>query len=204
MKVVDTRGEKCPKPIIDTRKALKETGKGEIFRVLTDSKTSFNNISRFLTDNKISFSVSEEGGIWTFEVKNESGPALITRAEDYCETGIQADGTGNYAISISSEFMGNGDDALGKKLMRSFFVALSVTEPLPSVIVFYNSGVKLASPGSDVLPLLKEIEDKGVEMIFCGTCTDYYNLTDTLNIGKIGDMYFILGKLTSADKVIRP
>jgi selenium metabolism protein YedF len=204
MKVVDTRGEKCPKPIIETKKALKETSTGEIFTVLTDSNTSFKNISRFLADNKIKYSVTEKNGIWSFEVINETGNANMAMAENYCENDLPVNSKGNYAIAITSEIMGSGDDALGKKLMKSFFVSLSCLEELPSVIVFYNSGVKLAAKDSEVIDLVKEIEHKGVEIILCGTCVDHFKLGDSIRAGTIGDMYLILEKLSMAGNVIRP
>jgi selenium metabolism protein YedF len=204
MKTVDTRGEKCPKPIVETKRALKETAAGETFRVLTDSRTSFNNVSRFLSDNKIRYSVTEDKGIWTFEVVNEAGDAALTPAEDYCEPEISGSSKSSYAVAITSEFMGSGDDVLGRKLIRSFFVALSVLDELPSFIAFYNSGVKLTVKGSEVIDILREIESKGVEIVSCGTCVDHYRLKDEIGAGTIGDMYLILQRLTAAGKVIRP
>jgi selenium metabolism protein YedF len=203
MKIVDTRGKRCPIPIIETKKALKESAKGEIFTVLTDNKTSFLNVSRFLTDNKIKFAVTESSGVWTFEVNNESGKTETTPAEDYCGTERNA-GPGGYAVAITSEFMGQGDDKLGKILIRSFFVALSVMDELPTVIVFYNSGVKLAAKGSEVTDLLLEIEARGVEIILCGTCVDFFGLDNKTAVGKTGDMYQILQRLAAAGNVIRP
>jgi selenium metabolism protein YedF len=203
MKIVDTRGKKCPTPIIETRKALKESVSGEGFRVLVDNRTSFLNVSRFLTDNKISFIVTESSGVWTFDVNNETDTIEITPAEDYCAGGNDA-GPSGYAVAVTSEFMGQGDDKLGKILIKSFFTALSVIDELPTSIVFYNSGVKLASTASEVSDLLREIEGKGVEIILCGTCIDYFGLGKDIAAGKIGDMYLILQKLSAAGSVIRP
>ncbi len=204
MKVVDTRGEKCPKPIIDTKKALKETIEGETFIVLTDNKTSFNNISRFLADNGIKFFVSESDGTWKFEVNNKTGAMVITPSEDYGENFDYKMLQGNFSVAVSSELMGSGDDILGRQLMKSFFMALSCLERMPSVIAFYNSGVKLAARDSDVAEYLIEIEKKGVELILCGTCVDYFKLEGRLCAGNIGDMYNILDKLSSSGNVIRP
>ncbi len=204
MKVVDTRGEKCPRPIIETKKALKETPSGETFTVLTDGRTSFNNISRFLSDNMIKYSVTEENGVWTFKVINESGNVTLTPAEQYCEPVMNGPVNSSYAVAVSSEFMGSGDDILGKRLIKSFFVALSVLDELPSIVAFYNSGVKLVVQDSEIIDLLKEIERKGVEIISCGTCVDHYKLGGSIGTGKIADMYFILQKLSVAGNVIRP
>lgn len=204
MKTVDTRGEKCPVPIIKTRKALRETSAGESFEVLTDSSTVFRNISRFLSDNGIKYSLSEKKGIWRFEVANEKGGAITTEPADYCETEVTAMPKGDFAVVITSESMGEGDAELGKKLMKSFFISLSCLERLPSLIVFYNSGVKLASGSSDIAELLLEIERKGVEIILCGTCTDHFGITDKIVAGKTGDMYLILNKLSMMPVIIRP
>jgi selenium metabolism protein YedF len=201
MRVVDTRGEKCPRPIIETRKALKETAAGEVFAVLTDNRTSFNNISRFLSDNKIKFTVSESQGVWKFEVNSSSGNIEMTTAEDYCESAPPA---GNYTVAITSEVMGSGDDDLGRKLMKSFFVSLSVLEPRPSAMVFYNAGVKLATSDSGISDFLVELEKSGVEILLCGTCVDYFNIGGKLVTGKIVDMYYIVGKLSASGNVIRP
>jgi selenium metabolism protein YedF len=204
MKIVDTKGQKCPVPIIETKKALKESNIGETFQVITDNRTSFLNISRFLGDNKIMFSVSEEKEIWIFQVTNETGTANITPAEDYCEVKAPLDSNVSFAVAVSSEIMGQGDDKLGRQLMKSFFIALSCLDEMPSVIAFYNSGVKLALEGSGVIETLLEIEKKGAEIILCGTCVDYYKVGDKIGVGKISDMYVITQKLSAARNVLKP
>ena len=204
MKVVDTRGEKCPKPIIEAKKALKETDTGETFILLTDNKSSFRNISRFLSDNGIIYSVSESNGTWSFEVNSKGNSVITTPAEDYCENINNNLPEGNFAVAVTSEYMGSGDNALGQKLMKSFFLSLSCFDRMPSVVAFYNSGVKLAAKGSEVAEFLVELEEKGVELIMCGTCVEYFKLEDKLAAGKIGDMYQILEKLSQAHNIIRP
>jgi selenium metabolism protein YedF len=203
MKVVDTRGKKCPVPIIETRKALKETESGEAFAVITDNLTSYNNISRFLSDNKIEYTVTESGGEWRFTVRASAPGTALSEAEVYCDLPLTT-ATPGYSVAITSEFMGSGDDVLGKKLMKSFFIGLSCLDSMPAAIVFYNSGVKLAAEGSEVTDILKELEAKGVKLILCGTCTDYYGITGSTVAGTIGDMYLILQTLADSSKVIRP
>jgi selenium metabolism protein YedF len=204
MKIVDTKGEKCPKPIIETKKALRESRVGETFMIIIDNKTSFTNISRFLSDNSIKFSVSEDSGIWTFQVTKKSGEAISTHVEDYCEVKAAVETNGNFAVAVSSEMMGQGDDNLGRQLMNSFFIALSSLDEMPSVIAFYNSGVKLAINSSGVIDTLRLIEKKGAEIILCGTCVDYYKIGDKIGVGKISDMYIITQKLSAAGNVLKP
>ena len=71
MRIVDTRGQQCPAPILAAKKTLKEVTNGELFEVLTDNQTSFNNLTRFLKDNKIQFLVKESDGILTLTIQKE-------------------------------------------------------------------------------------------------------------------------------------
>ena len=38
----------------------------------------------------------------------------------------------------------------------------------------------------------------------CGTCLNYYGLTERLAVGQVANMYTIVEKLSAADKVIKP
>jgi selenium metabolism protein YedF len=204
MRIIDTKGQRCPVPIIETRKALRESKPGETFSVITDNKTAFSNISRFLQDNKLVFSVSEKKNIWTFSITNENGVTETTSAEDYCETYQPAIPAGDYAVVVSSDVMGLGDDDLGRRLMKSFFTVLSCLDVMPSSVMFYNSGVKLTTNDSEVIDSLRELENKGVGIYICGTCVDHYKIGERINIGRISDMYIITQKLSEAGNIIKP
>ena len=107
-------------------------------------------------------------------------------------------------VCITGETMGRGDEALGAILMKGFVNTIKEIEPLPRRIVFYNGGVKLAIEGSPVLPALKELESRGVELLICGTCADFYTVKEKVAVGRISNMYDILGALTGASKVVCP
>lgn len=204
MNIIDTKGQSCPIPIIETRKALKTSKSGETFEVISDDYTAFTNISRFLKDNEVEFSVSETDGIWTFKITNNRTLSDIKPAEAYCETKDKKNSTADFVVVISSELMGKGDDELGRKLMKSFFIALSCHDTMPSSIVFYNSGVKLTGKNSGIAELLHEIERKGAELLICGTCVDHFRIAAEINVGKICDMYVITQKLSEAGNIISP
>jgi len=68
MRIADVKGQKCPAPLIATRKLLNELKSGEVFKVITDSRNAADNISRFLKDTKTAFSIDENGGIWTLRI----------------------------------------------------------------------------------------------------------------------------------------
>ncbi|MBN2338997.1 MAG: sulfurtransferase-like selenium metabolism protein YedF, partial [Acidobacteria bacterium] len=100
------------------------------------------------------------------------------------------------------EFMGRGDDVLGNILIRAFFHTLGEVEPRPDLLVFYNSGVKLAVEGSPVLEDLRELEEGGIRLLICGTCLGQYGLRDKVAVGEVSNMYAIAETLLGAGKVV--
>ena len=46
------------------------------------------------------------------------------------------------------------------------------------------------------------LEEKGVQILVCGTCLNYYGLTEQLQIGTVSNMYDITQALQLAQKVI--
>ena len=100
--------------------------------------------------------------------------------------------------------MGNGDDQLGRTLMKGFLYAVSQLEQLPKTILLYNGGVKLAVEGAVSVEDLKSMEAQGVQVLACGTCLNYYGLTEQLAVGSVTNMYAIVEELNAAGKVIRP
>ncbi|MBE6043327.1 MAG: sulfurtransferase-like selenium metabolism protein YedF [Clostridium thermopalmarium] len=110
----------------------------------------------------------------------------------------------NTLMVISSDKMGEGEEEIGKILMKNFMYALTEAEDIPSTIIFYNGGAKLVSKDSLVIEELKKLEELGVEILTCGTCLNYYNLTEELAVGKITNMYTIVEKMSASKKIIKP
>ncbi|PRR70968.1 sulfurtransferase-like selenium metabolism protein YedF [Clostridium thermopalmarium] len=110
----------------------------------------------------------------------------------------------NILMVISSDKMGEGEEEIGKILMKNFMYALTEAEDIPSTIIFYNGGAKLVSKDSLVIEELKKLEELGVEILTCGTCLNYYNLTEELAVGKITNMYTIVEKMSASKKIIKP
>jgi selenium metabolism protein YedF len=197
MRIVDTKGQLCPAPLIAAKKALKETAEGESFVVLTDNQTSFDNLRHFLKDNNAEFLISEEGGTWSLTVTK-------TTPEEYCNSPFTHFEKGNFIVVVSSDKMGEGDDELGHLLMINFIKALKDLDKLPSKIVFYNNGVKLATKSSPAIEHLRDLEKMGVELMLCATCVNYYCLETVVGAGNVSNMFSIADAMASSDKVIRP
>ena len=204
MLIVNTKGQLCPKPIIETKKVLREIGVGETFVVETNSETTLNNLKRFLSDNNTKFTVEKNEGEWSLEITKLKGELTVSSVEEYCPPEITALVKGDYVIAITSDIMGQGDDELGKKLMKSFLSIVLYLDELPSAIIFYNSGVKLTTKDSSTIEYLCELEKHNVEIIVCGTCVDFFGIGNQLGTGTINDMLTITNRLLKAGKVIRP
>jgi hypothetical protein len=67
---------------------------------------------------------------------------------------------------------------------------------------FLNEGVKLATYGSPVLEALEILQNKGVEILSCGTCINFYQLKDELKIGTITNMVVVVESLSNVTKCL--
>ena len=105
-------------------------------------------------------------------------------------------------ILVSRNGMGEADPELQQKLIGTYLTLLNENEVLPAAICFYADGVKLVVSGSAVLGSLRLLESKGVRLILCSTCLNYYNLADRVQVGIVGGMTDILEAQRRAQKVI--
>ena len=75
---------------------------------------------------------------------------------------------------------------------------------VPSTILFYNSGAYITCEDSASIEDLKSLEAQGVEILTCGTCLNFYGITDKLQVGEVTNMYVIAEKMTQADLIVQP
>ena len=204
MKIVDTKGQLCPAPLIAAKRALKEIPAGESFILLIDNQTSFNNVSRFLKDNNTGFQVSESGGVWTLTITRGGGELSQSSAVDYCTDSIAHFHKGDFIIVITSDKMGEGDIDLGQLLMSNFIKSIKDLDKLPQKMIFYNKGVTLATKDSPLIDHLTDLEKMGVELLLCATCVNHYELADIVGAGILSNMYTIAGVMASTGNIVRP
>jgi selenium metabolism protein YedF len=189
LKTVDARGQACPQPVLLTRKALTEAS--EVL-VIVDNDTAQLNVSR----------MAEKSGHRVDAAQKADGIYLhITRTAGFT-TADAIHHVSNLVVLVAGDTLGRGEAELGNILIRGFLHTLNEVEPLPTTLVFINSGVKLVGEGSVVLDDLRALRDKGVEVLACGTCLDYYALKDRVAVGQISNMYSIAEALLRADQVI--
>jgi len=105
-------------------------------------------------------------------------------------------------IIVNRNGMGEADAELQSKLIYNYFRLLDESDTLPGVICFYAEGIFLVVEGSPVLESLRSMEEKGVRLIVCGTCLNFYGKADQLAVGILGGMTDIIEAQRLADKAI--
>lgn len=108
----------------------------------------------------------------------------------------------NTVLVFTRNGMGSAPEELQSRLASIFLSLLDQADTLPSKILFYTDGVKMAAEESLVLDQLRSLEASGVELILCKTCLDYFGLTDRVAIGIVGGMPDIIEAMRAAEKVI--
>lgn len=214
-KLIDARGLQCPLPVIETKKVLKEMKEGSV-EILVDNEIAVQNLTKMAKQMQLKSSsetIATDEYKVTIETTNQPATSLnnaitpaiqgekVTLNSEQCNLDLRETST---VVVLSSDHMGEGNDQLGKTLMKGFIYALTELEQLPQKIVLYNGGAKLSVEGSDSLGDLKLLEAQGVEILTCGTCLNFYEISDKLAVGSVTNMYAIAEILTNASKIIKP
>jgi len=104
-------------------------------------------------------------------------------------------------IVINNRGMGHGSRALGLEILQTFFNKTAAFDQLEAV-VFYNSGVKVVFEGSELLPVLSTLVERGIDLVSCGTCVNKFAHPEKVQVGRVGSMDDIIVLLAKAEKVI--
>ena len=197
---VDARGDACPLPVVKAKKAIAElNGAGEV-EVLVDNEIAVQNLTKMAQQKGYQYS-AEKLAEREYRVLFTVGePAAEEEEAPACAPDARTD----TVVAIASATMGEGSEELGKTLLKAFVFALTQQDKLPKTILFYNGGAALTCEGSAMLEDLKALEAQGVEILTCGTCLNFYGLTEKLAVGSVTNMYTIAEKLTQAGNVVKP
>jgi len=192
MKTIDVLGHPCPIPVIEAKKALAERDTDSVL-IKIDNIAAVQNLKKMANGYGYGFS-------------------YIEKAKDSYEVIINKDGknppepeyvpSNGFAVAISRNTMGEGAEELGKILIKGYIYALTELPVPPKFVIFFNSGAYLTSDGANTIDDLKKLEQKGTEILTCGTCVNYYGLQNNLMVGTITDMYGIAERMASVGNVI--
>ena len=202
--LIDAKGLACPEPVIRTKKALDTC---DDVTVLVDNETALENVKRLASSSGCTVEVKEElGGIFRLHLNKQKGSGRVGEAPSECQhpDEAMAQSVGPSVFVIASNVMGSGSDELGAILMKAFIHTVVDLDHGPDVMIFYNTGVKLTASDSDVIDDLKALEAKGVKLLICGTCVNFFDLTGRIGAGTVSNMYDIAGTLSTAGRIVKP
>lgn len=207
--VVDAIGDVCPLPIVKTKNVIKEMKSSGTIEVLVDNEIAVQNLTKMakISGYPVSSKKLEENKyLVTLEVtvagaSSEVGQPPVAEMPETCTPDARK---GNKVIVISANQMGSGSEELGKTLLKGFLYAVTQQEELPKTMLFYNSGVYMTCEASPSLEDLKSLEAQGVTIMSCGTCLNYYGLSEQLQVGSVTNMYDIVETMEKADLIIKP
>ena len=193
METLDCRGQQCPQPVVQTRK-LMLAQPDSVLKVLVDDDVSRDNVTRLAKSLGYTASVTQAEATFEISLTPAVAPekAIIGTAKP-----------GPTVIFIASDEMGRGDSKLGQILMKNFIFTLIEADTSPDAIYFVNNGVKLSVGGSDVIEPLAELANRGVDIASCGLCLEFFNVKETLAVGRISNMLELVNALEGAGNIIR-
>lgn len=194
-KFIDAKGKACPMPVIMAKKEIDAGVK--FFEIEVDNKIAVENLKKLANSQGFTTTIEENNG--NFKVNFSNG------CEECEEVLAKVEGKkplGNWSIFVNKEIIGTGNEELGQSLMKMFLYTISEGEDLPKSILFMNGGVKVPTLNEQAVEHLKVLQDKGVELLVCGACLNFYGLEDKLEVGKISNMYDITNAMKEASKVI--
>lgn len=201
--VVNAVGEQCPIPVVKAARALREMRSPGTLEVRVDNEIAVQNLTRMAAGHGLASRwerTGERAYVVTVEVTAPVGEAPLEEPELVCSPSAG----GGLVVAVDTDAMGRGSEELGRTLMKGFLFAVTQLPRLPETMLFYNGGAKLTVEGSASLEDLKKLEEQGVEILTCGTCLNYYGLTERLAVGGATNMYAIVEKLAGASRVVKP
>jgi selenium metabolism protein YedF len=199
--MLDCKGLACPQPVIKTKEALE--GGTTRLQVIVDNEASRDNVARFVRSRGGGVQIQAlDGGCFQLKVQVEGTSAQ--QSFDPADYSCPIPTKNSMVYVISSDSMGRGSDELGWALLQTYLQTIEQVDPLPTKIIFYNAGVKLVTRQSGALDALLALQKRGVEILACGTCLDFFQLKSEIQVGHISNMYDIMAAMSEADKVVSP
>lgn len=197
MKTIHAKKLACPLPVIEARKALMETDELE---VIVDNEIAVQNLNKLADQLNYDLTVNKRG-------EEEYQTLFVKRAESFDlapEKYETSNPSSEYTVVINTDVMGKGEERFSQNLLKTFIYTLTEQSILPKRIIFYNVGVHFVTADSPVLEDLQNLLENGVEILACGACLDYYQLSKQVAVGEITNMYRIIEILRTDTKIIYP
>ena len=107
----------------------------------------------------------------------------------------------NKVFLLNSESCGVKDADLGFEILVTLLDTLDKREDKPKAIICWNTAVNLLTKESPLLPRLKRLEEKGIDILAGKLCVTQLGLTDKIGVGKEATMGEILDLVLHNDVI---
>ena len=183
---LDATKTNCPIPVVMAKNALKEVKE---LTMLVDMEIAVTNLKKLANNLGKTFEVSEENGIYSVVLGGE-GKAIDEKP------------VGDWAVFVTEKGIGVTDNPLGGNLLKMYIYTLTQTENLPGAMIFMNEGVKVLE-NEEIQLSLAELAIKGVKLVFCGTCLNFYGISHLCAPQNVSNMYDIVEEMAKYNKVVK-
>jgi selenium metabolism protein YedF len=211
-KSLDLRGLICPEPVLRAKKVLDDKNVLKL-EAIVESEVNVNNLSRLASSLKMNvrneqrenyFLVTiertpEPNGVT--DIKSSDTNASTSAAEDLASASANSVGV---VVFLGKDTLGEGDADFSKTLMSLFLQTMFEAGHRPRAILMANSGVRLLAKDSSSFKVLQDFRAKGVDVLACGLCVEYYKLGDDIPPDQITNMFSICEYMFAADKLVIP
>jgi len=201
---INALGDPCPLPVIKAKRAL---GENTEIVIAVDNEIATQNLKKMGAQLGFQVEIIQESEkVYHVLIRSATQTTLPPQAlqhEDSRRFFKEEETVLPYIVVMGSRAMGVGSDELGQTLLKAFIYSLTEQDVLPTHLLFYNEGAKLTTDLSPVLQDLETLKKANVEILTCGACLDYFNLTEKLAVGEVTNMFHIV-ELMSKYHVVRP
>jgi len=198
---IDCKGLPCPQPVLRCKEAVEKDAPAKLV-IIVDNDAARENVSRFLTMQGYAVQAEQSGADYVVTGLRENG-AENEECAVMAEAEAQAGDKDKILVFVPTDVVGSGDDELGAGLMYNFMVTLKELGDELWRIVLVNGGVKLSIPGHRCFEELKKFEENGVSILVCGTCLEFFGLTDQRGVGDVTNMLDVVTSFQLASKTIQ-
>lgn len=198
---IDVLGQPCPIPVVKAKQAIAQLpAGGGVIRVLVDNTLACENLGKMASGSGYGHRAEPcADGTFAVTITVGEGPR---EPEGLPETAPSRPNGSGLVVAVGSDAMGKGSEELGKILIKGFVFSLSELPVPPRALLFFNSGIHLVTEGANTVEDLKKLAAKGVTILVCGTCVDYYGCKDRIAVGEITNMYGIVEAMNAAGQLL--
>ena len=157
---VNAMGDACPIPVVKTLQALKELHGAGTVQTLVDNKVAVENLTRLAESKGCTIETAQLGEKeYRVTITVGEGAELPETVDTTCAVPAAADNT---VVAVSADHMGEGDEVLGKILLKGFLFALTTG----AKFIEAGTSKKVIVVGADKMSSIVDYTDRSTCPLF--------------------------------------